>query len=76
MIRHGPHGLRAQAYQLRPTVPLAVRIRSTAPRVKIRDDGTQLNCEINHRDRTFPASLSPPAAVSAQRWHHQNPKSP
>jgi hypothetical protein len=45
-------------------------------RYKIRDDGTQLNCEINHRDRTFPASLSPPAAVSAQRWHHQNPKFP
>jgi hypothetical protein len=76
MIRHGPHRLPAQAYQLRPTIPLAVRIRSTAPLVKIRHDGTRLHCGINRQVRTFAISASRPAASDAHRLPNQNPKSP
>jgi hypothetical protein len=76
MIRHGPHRLPAQAYALRPTIPLAVRIRSTAPLVKIRHDGTQLHCGINRQVRTFAISASHLATVSAPRLPHRNPKSP
>jgi hypothetical protein len=76
MIRHGPHRLPAQAYQLRLTILLAVRIRSTAPLIKIRHDGTRLHCKINRQARTYAINAPLPATVSAPRLPHQNPKSP
>jgi hypothetical protein len=76
MIRHGPHGLRAQAYQLRSIIPFAVRIRSTAPVVKIRRDRTPPHRGINRQGRAFPISASCPAASDAHRVPNQNPKSP
>jgi hypothetical protein len=76
MIRHGPHGLRAPAYQLRPTIPLAVRTRNAASKAMIWCEVRQRQRGFSPQNPTLPVSASRPAAASAQRWHHQNPKSP
>jgi hypothetical protein len=76
MTRHGSHRLSAQAYQLAPMIPLAVRSRNTAPLVKIRHNGTRLQCGINRQGRAFPVTATRQAPVSALRLRHRNPKSP
>jgi hypothetical protein len=76
MTRHSPHRLRDQAYQLWPTIPLAVRFRNAAPTVKFWRDESRLPCGISRQDRASPISAPRQPSAGAQRWHHQNPKSP
>jgi hypothetical protein len=76
MTRHGPRQLPAQAYPLRPTTPLVVRIPKAALIAKIRRDGFRLRCGINRQDRASPIIQSQPAVADTRRLPRQNQKSP
>jgi hypothetical protein len=76
MTWRGLHRLNAEAYPLWSTISLAVRIRSTAPMVKIRHDNPWMHRKIHRQGRAFPISTPRPAASDAHRLPNQNPKSP
>ena len=76
MIRHGPHRLRAQAYQFAPTILLAARTRNTASKAMTWCEVRQRQRGFSPQNRTLPVSASSPATIGTRRWHRQNPKSP
>lgn len=76
MTRHGPRRLDAQAYQLRPTIPLALSSCNDAPMVTFWRDDSRMHRRTNRQDRAFPISASRQATTGALRLPHQNPKSP
>lgn len=76
MIRHGSRRLDAEATPLRPTIPLAVRIGSTASMAMIWCEKTGLPYEIKRQSSAFSNNASLTVDAGTRRLPHQNPKSP